>query len=55
MAAFIWKRQLTRRTVTGVRFVVRDNGPGIPRDTLDKVLTPYFTTKSKGTGLGLAL
>jgi len=41
--------------VKGVRFVVRDNGPGIPKETIDKVLTPYFTTKSKGTGLGLAI
>ncbi|MEE2902360.1 MAG: ATP-binding protein [Myxococcota bacterium] len=45
----------TEQPVKGVRFVIRDNGPGIPNDTLDKVLTPYFTTKSKGTGLGLAI
>ncbi|OQY32907.1 MAG: hypothetical protein B6241_09610 [Spirochaetaceae bacterium 4572_59] len=32
----------------------RDNGPGIPNDLQQKVFDPYFTTKSKGNGLGLA-
>jgi len=30
-----------------------DSGAGIPDDLRDKVLTPYFTTKDGGTGLGL--
>ncbi|MEE2672998.1 MAG: ATP-binding protein [Myxococcota bacterium] len=34
---------------------VRDNGSGIHPDVLDKVFNPFFTTKDKGTGLGLAL
>jgi signal transduction histidine kinase len=34
---------------------VRDNGPGIHPDVLDKIWSPFFTTKEKGTGLGLAL
>jgi len=34
---------------------VRDNGPGIPPDVLEKIFIPFFTTKSSGTGLGLAL
>jgi len=32
----------------------RDHGPGIPKDIRDKIFTPFFTTKSRGTGLGLA-
>ena len=34
---------------------VSDNGPGIPHAHRDKVFTPFFTTKDKGTGLGLAM
>jgi signal transduction histidine kinase len=35
------------------RIHVIDTGPGIPRDQLEKVFTPYFSTKKQGTGLGL--
>ncbi len=38
-----------------VELSVRDNGPGIPEDALDRVFEPYVTTKEKGTGLGLAI
>ncbi len=34
---------------------VKDSGPGIPPELIDKVFTPYFTTKPSGIGLGLAL
>ncbi len=33
----------------------RDNGPGIPEEVQKKIFTPNFTTKSSGSGLGLAL
>jgi len=38
-----------------VVLAVRDEGPGITPDLLDKIGTPFFTTKEKGTGLGLAV
>ncbi|HUE30175.1 MAG TPA: HAMP domain-containing sensor histidine kinase [Verrucomicrobiae bacterium] len=34
---------------------VRDNGSGIPADKLDRIFNPFFTTKDKGTGLGMAI
>ena len=34
---------------------VRDNGPGIPEELIDEIFVPFFTTKDKGTGIGLSL
>ena len=41
----------TRSVIT----TVRDNGPGIPADAVDKVFQPFFTTRPGGTGLGLSI
>jgi CheY-like chemotaxis protein len=38
-----------------VKLTVTDHGVGIPQEHLAKVFDPYFTTKDKGTGLGLAV
>ena len=37
-----------------VEIAIEDQGVGIPAQYLDKVFDPYFTTKEKGSGLGLA-
>lgn len=34
---------------------VTDTGPGIGEETMDRVFTPFVTTRSKGTGLGLSV
>jgi two-component system, NtrC family, nitrogen regulation sensor histidine kinase NtrY len=40
---------------SGIAVAIADHGPGIPDDLRHRVFQPYFTTKSDGTGLGLAL
>jgi PAS domain S-box-containing protein len=37
-----------------VRIAIRDEGMGIPENCLKRIFDPYFTTKPKGNGLGLA-
>jgi signal transduction histidine kinase len=34
---------------------IRDNGCGIGADRIDRIFNPFFTTKEKGTGLGMAI
>jgi signal transduction histidine kinase len=34
---------------------ITDNGPGIKSEDHEKVFTPFFTTKRRGTGLGLSV
>ena len=48
----IYKHPHGRRTGSPV---VQDEGNGIDQDLLDKLGTPFFTTKDNGTGLGLAI
>ena len=38
-----------------ITVTVKDNGGGIPENMQEKIFTPNFTTKSSGTGLGLAM
>ncbi|MGJ3242765.1 MAG: ATP-binding protein [Opitutales bacterium] len=37
-----------------LRLAITDEGSGIPSDKLSRIFDPYFTTKEKGSGLGLA-
>lgn len=34
---------------------IEDNGPGLPKEKMESLATPYFTLMPKGTGLGLAI
>ncbi len=39
----------------GVSIAIKDNGEGIPKTDFNKIFMPFYTTKSRGTGIGLAL
>ena len=51
----VWVK--TKKEDNKVVVCVRDNGPGIPQNIVDKIFQPFFTTKptGEGTGLGLSL
>lgn len=36
-------------------YIVEDDGPGFPKDSLENLFEPFVTTKSRGVGLGLAV
>ncbi|MEF1174902.1 ATP-binding protein, partial [Vibrio sinaloensis] len=38
-----------------LRISVQDSGPGVPKELQSKIMEPFFTTRSQGTGLGLAV
>ncbi len=43
-----------RRPVPLIVIEIHDNGRGIPAEDLEKIFTPFYTTKNRGSGLGLA-
>ena len=44
-----------QRVAAEGRLTVRDHGPGVPDGMKERIFEPYVTTRSGGTGLGLAL
>ncbi len=54
-AGLVTLRTEYSKTSGRVRLSVRDNGTGFPEHILKRAFEPYVTTKTKGTGLGLAV
>jgi PAS domain S-box-containing protein len=46
---------VTMQADRNLTIIIADTGPGIPAEHLKKVFLPFFTTKDKGVGMGLAL
>jgi len=38
-----------------IQILIKDNGPGISKDVLEKIFIPFYTTKKGGSGIGLSL
>ena len=60
MASFSGRPRVLRigsqlQTGGEVLISVRDSGPGLDPETAEKIFSPFFTTKEKGTGLGLPI
>jgi signal transduction histidine kinase len=47
--------ELIKLNKNQIKIEIRDNGIGIPQEDYDKIFKPNFTTKTGGTGLGLAM
>ncbi len=47
--------QTTQQTERVIEIRIEDNGKGIPLEIKSNIFNPYFTTKAKGTGIGLSI
>ena len=46
---------LAREQDRQLLFSVSDTGPGLPAENVDQIFSAFFTTKTKGSGMGLAI
>lgn len=50
-----WVTDYKFRNENVISVEIKDNGEGIPKENLEKIFSPFYTTKKKGSGLGLFL
>lgn len=50
-----WTDEIFDKKLPFVAVDISDSGAGIPRENLEKIFNPFFTTKSEGMGLGLSI
>lgn len=50
-----WIKMSTKLNKNYITIFIEDNGIGISKQNMKKIMEPFFTTKSNGTGLGLSL
>jgi signal transduction histidine kinase len=48
-------QEFTENSKSYLQVSIEDTGTGIPKDVVHKLFTPFFTTKSRGEGIGLGL
>lgn len=48
-----WKTDHKLKNENAISINIEDNGCGIPKDSLETIFSPFYTTKNDGTGLGL--
>ena len=51
----MWIKAREEKVKNEISVTIKDSGPGIPKENISRIFQPYYTTKKKGAGLGLAI